>query len=51
MEQREWDATGGLRDRLKGEEDKVEMITMMRMMLVIVLKKLLMIVMIVMMMP
>ena len=26
MEQREWDATGGLRDRLKGEEDKVKMI-------------------------
>ena len=26
MEQREWDATGVLRDRLKGEEDKVKMI-------------------------
>ena len=26
MEQREWDASGGLRDRLKGEEDKVKMI-------------------------
>ena len=26
LEQREWDATGGLRDRLKGEEDKVKMI-------------------------
>ena len=26
MEQREWDSTGGLRDRLNGEEDKVKMI-------------------------